>query len=231
MASIWTAAKIMVICTSVIPYRKSISLNCFKLLDDLHLQKYDRFDCIFSINIAPFKYHRAVLPNRTLKSWTHCLFFFSNFSEWGNDWNSHPKPYLFPNNHGPHGRYGLVPTQLWYGGRFQMGTELKLRICAQQLLRMDGNPSKSRLEHSSVLQQSQTRSFRDRMHRRSVISCFVQFSSTQQSIAILLSGTLKSVLPTLIVLYFHEIFAVKNKVENELTKFLFRKVENLVISG
>ena len=59
----------------------------------------------------------------------------------------------------------------------------------------------------------------------------MQFSSTQQSIAILLSGTLKSVLPTLIVLYFHEIFAVKNKVENELTKFLFRKVENLVISG
>ena len=162
----------------------------------------------------------------------HTVYFFSsNFSEWGNDWNSHPKPYLFPNNHGPHGRYGLVPTQLWYGGRFQMGTELKLRICPQQLLRMDGNPSKSRLEHSSVLQQSQTRSFRDRMHRRSVISCFVQFSSTQQSIAILLSGTLKSVLPTLIVLYFHEIFAVKNKVENELTKFLFRKVGNLVISG
>ena len=129
---------------------------------------------------------------------TECLILFSsNFSEWGNDWNSHPKPYLFPNNHGPHGRYGLVPTQLWYGGRFQMGTEFKLRICPQQLLRMDGNPSKSRLEHSSVLQQSQTRSFRDRMHRRSVISCFVQFSSTQQSIAILLSGTLKSVLPTI----------------------------------
>ena len=113
-----------------------------------------------------------------------------------------------------------------------MGTELKLRICPQQLLRMDGNSSKSRLEHSSVLQQSQTRSFRDRMHRRSVISCFVQFSSTQQSIAILLSGTLKSVLPTITRSVFSRNFCSQKKSwENELTKFLFREIANLVMSS